>query len=153
MERSHYWEPKSFSAGQEMPCILCNPKVHYRVHYSLPLVSILIQINPNHALQSCIFILILFQSAHMSYEVVSSLQVFLSIFCIYFSYLHVYFMPRFLRLGKSVILITGLFGESCKWWFSSLCNFLRPLFRNTQDYRFLRCDLALQSSLLILSPN
>jgi hypothetical protein len=33
------WEAKSSSASQEIPNILCKPKIHYRVHKSLPRVS------------------------------------------------------------------------------------------------------------------
>jgi hypothetical protein len=34
MEQSP-WEGNSHSASQEIPCNLCNPKVHYHVHVSL----------------------------------------------------------------------------------------------------------------------
>ena len=52
MQHSPSWEANWFSASQEIPRILCNPKVHYRIHKSLPSVPILSQINPVHAFKS-----------------------------------------------------------------------------------------------------
>jgi hypothetical protein len=52
LERSPSSEAANCAATQELPSILWNPKVHYRVHKSTPLVATPRQISPIHTIAS-----------------------------------------------------------------------------------------------------
>jgi hypothetical protein len=52
MQQSPSWEANLFSASQQIPHILCKPKVHYRIHKCQSPVPTLSQIDPPHPTSS-----------------------------------------------------------------------------------------------------
>jgi hypothetical protein len=59
---------RSCSASQEFPSILCNPKVHYHVHNTLPLAPILSQNSLVHTIPS--YLEINFNTVELGYNII-----------------------------------------------------------------------------------
>ena len=74
MEQNPSWEANRFSASQEIPRILWNPKVHYRIHKCPPLVPILSQIDPFHIPHPISWRFILILSSHLHLGLPSGLH-------------------------------------------------------------------------------
>jgi hypothetical protein len=67
MEYSPSWEANRFAASQEIPCIVCNPKVHYRLYRCQPPVPVRSQLDQVHIPHSTSWrsILILYSYLHL----------------------------------------------------------------------------------------
>jgi hypothetical protein len=96
MELSPFWEATNCAATQELPNILRNPYVHYRVRKSPPLVPILSQIDSVHIIPSYlskIYFNIVHPSMSLVFLVVSFLLAFPPISYIHSSSPHSCYRP------------------------------------------------------------
>ena len=73
MEQSISWEANSSSASRQIPYILWNPKVHYRIHKSTPPIPVLSQINLDHAPHPTSWISTLILSSYLCLRLSSGL--------------------------------------------------------------------------------
>ena len=126
-EQSLSWEASyRFSASQEIPRILWNPKVHYRIHKCPPTVPILNHIDPIHTPTSWRSILIL--SSHLCRGLPSGL--FPSYFPTKTLYTPLLSSIRATCSSHLILLdfITrAILGEEYRSLSSSLCSFLQSL--------------------------
>jgi len=124
MEKSPSWETNEFSASQEIPHILRNTKVHYRIYKCPPPVSILSHINPNHAHPTS-WSAILIVSSHLCLGLTSGL--FPSGFptkTLYAPLLSSIRAAYPAHLNFIYLISRIIFGEEYRSFNSSLCNFL-----------------------------
>ena len=92
-EQSPSWEGNSSSANQEIPRIVWNPKIHYRIHKSPPPVPLPSQIIPVHdPIPGIENVLILSSHLHLGFSSGSFSQVSLPEYCMHLSCLT--YMPH-----------------------------------------------------------
>ena len=125
MEHSPSSETNRFSANQEIPHILWNPKVHYLIHKCPPAIPILSQLDPVHTPTSHFLKIHLILTSHLRLRLPSGL--FPSGFPTKTLYIPLLSPIRATRSAHFIVfyLITWIiFGEQLRSLSSSLCSFL-----------------------------
>jgi hypothetical protein len=127
VEVSSSWEAANCAAAQELPSILWNPNVHFRVHKSPPLIPILSQINPTHTVSSYLY--------KIHFNIVHPPTPWSSQWSLTFWFSHQYpicihLLPIRATCHAQLILlnliIVIILGEEYEFWISSFCSVLRP---------------------------
>jgi len=127
MEQNPPWEANSHLASQEVPCLVCNPKVHYHVHKGLRGDPTYPEPDAVDTFSTC-FLMIHFNiqpSTPRSYRW-SLPSGFLSkiLYAFLISPIHTTCPAHFIHLDLTPLII---FGEAYKLQSSSLNNLLLPL--------------------------
>jgi hypothetical protein len=123
-ELSPSWGTINWAATKELPSTSWNPKVHYRVHKSPPLIPILSNINPVHTTPCCL------SKIHFNLWTHLRLGLPKGVFLLTFppiSYMHSFLLIRSTCHAHIIILdliILIILVEDYKLW-SSLCSFLQ----------------------------
>jgi len=128
MEQNPSWEANSNSAIQEIPSLLWNPEVHYRVYKGPRLVPILSQMHPIHTfppyspkIQSNIIFLSKLRSSKWSLLFRFSNQ----------NSAYIFLIPLIRATHSAPLILLDLFtlivfGEAYKLWSFCSCSLLQP---------------------------
>jgi hypothetical protein len=160
MEHSPPWKADSHSASQEISRLLGNPKVHYRVHKSPPLVPILNQTSPAHTIPTY------FPKIHFNIIIYLRIGPLLGLPS---SLLPSGFPTKICRHFSSYPCMLHEWDESYTKFLSQLCNILiqllfrsqesrpclfpLPVWRHTKQTRFLDRQLCAPTCIMEVKSN